>query len=373
MKTIVILTLVFIYSCEKLEVAFLNLTSNYTTRNYLSNSIFNSFNTNLENHKSETLQKLIKYNNTIYEKYLRSEFTEPKYTDLLFLEVSFSLINKTVLDNLSKINSKTIDFSKSSFKLKFYWFLPEGSEFEKYKNNKTFFAGFSFTNITYQEENNFYTAKLFNDAKICKWNIFKKLKKCEDYFFSFKTNTNEILSLTNQSDIFTDMIKTNFNPKLDYGNGGLDSIISTSIEEVNTKYISPFKNLIEVEINIPMFSLTKSYDSELIETISIENFREIYENYSLFGSNTDDIYDINFDFLNNITVFYGMIDVELKQEVKTQDNIKGNLISVEDNNNVIIKYNVDQIHNIVIDEIFNFSSRFNKVIIYFALIHFLLN
>lgn len=145
-------------------------------------------------------------------------------------------------------NNNTLPY----FKISVYWFTNlTSSDFPH-----GLFYGIANTNISQSSE-------LFSDIVICK--IFSVQSRCDDYFM-----------ISNGSSIENDF-KTSFNPILDYKMvNGSDDLLAYSANSPITSNVSPFSSLLKFNTILPIYM-------------------------------EDNLYDINMNFRNNLTIFFGQL------------------------------------------------------------------
>lgn len=139
---------------------------------------------------------------------------------------------------------------KSNYKVNVYWF----SNYTVSDFSNGLFYGIGHTKI--------YDNSTFTDLAICIVNY--PIYKCEDYY----------LNINNTNNLEQELL-TNFNPILDIRNNDFDSIFYYDAKDIITNQISPYNILISYQIVLPFYSNEKS--------------------------------DLNFDFMNNMTIFYGKL------------------------------------------------------------------
>lgn len=381
---------------DTLNITKINDTNTTTTTTYMEDYLSSIIGTNTNitsSIKKSYLNKLIQYNSTQIKRNLNSSQDD----DLIYIELHYNFVNKTNLNTTPVINQTTVDFNKSILNIKLYWFLPEAIW---YMQNETYFIGVGFHNTTvytYEEEIsnttdtylvNTTTVQFNYDNKICKVNQVSSLKKCQDYYQQFNISTTQLQAYDN----FTEVLKDNFSPELDYYLNGENSYLNYNMEYLISKYISPYKNLLQFEFNLPMFTIGEDSNHFTILSnhesgnyLSYSDYYSSLYDFTIFGDDISDYSDLNFSFLNNLTVFYGHVKADLVEyngsgnksnEYIIVEEVSESVNSTDDNTNntkyyyykPVIKFEISGISNMNISEVFSNSLRIGIGKILFVII-----
>lgn len=177
---------------------------------------------------------------------LKNNFLMRKYlnetgSDLIYIEMIYSLVEQNNTRNISQIQFEV------------FWFLNSTPTYFK---REGFFVGVGQSAVDQQHD------QIANDLLICKINSQIGLKRCDDYHF--KANMHNPLEWH---------FRQNFFPLLDHHRHGFDSILKFEIHDLITEYIKDYDALIRFRLSVPLTAYEET--------------------------------DLDFSFLNNLTVFYG--------------------------------------------------------------------
>jgi hypothetical protein len=199
---------------------------------------------------------------------------------------------------------KEINKFKSFYKLNVFWFMSEDL---KNETEKGIFYGVSNSKI---KVNN----TLESDLVICRL-LYDTQKRCDDYYMVDKTQENIINSFY-----------SNFKPTLDSDMGHRDSILTYEANWLLSPGVNNYKTLIKFSVYL------STYVGE-------------------------DLYDLDLDFRNNLTIFYGFFTPnENKNSVNFYDPAD-------------LKFNISKISTINYTEIITTSSNFRALTYSYLLIN----
>lgn len=185
-------------------------------------------------------------------------------------------------DNTTNLINSNILFSIS-------WFLNKEVIFDK---DQGFFYGISQTN--------YINKRMFSDVILCRVKSVNLLYRCDDYY---------VLHENTENDIESNFINF-FDPILDYKEqNGEDNILFYNSNDIIKENIYPYKSLIKFSIALPLYSSNK-------------------------------LQDLDFDFNNNLTIFYGNITTTDNHDSK----LKYNILSIVSKNYSDIYKTVAQFH-----------------------------